>query len=88
MTEPSGGGRPAEPAGPDALAARLLAAHRVLTALQADPDQRRRLHLRFVAICASMRLPGANRARCVERLDRLIADAAAVPRGGDRPAPD
>ncbi len=78
MTEPAG-------PGPDALAARLLAAHRALAGLQADPDQRRRLHLRFLAICASMRLPGANRARGVERLDRLIADAASMPHGGDGP---
>jgi ribosomal protein S7 len=75
-----------EPAEPDALAARLLAAHRVLAALQADPDQRRRLHLRFLAICASMRLPRANRARVAERLDRLIADAASMRPSANGPA--
>jgi len=58
----------------DALAERLLAAHRAVAALT-DSDVRVRLHLRFMAICTSLKLPGANRTRGAVRLDRLIADA-------------
>jgi len=36
--------------GDDALAARLLAAQRVLCALNVDPEVRHRMHLRLVAI--------------------------------------
>jgi len=68
--------------GGDALAARLLAAQRVLCALNADPDVRTRLHLRFMAICTSLKMPAANRSRGAQRLDRLIADAERA-RGGD-----
>jgi hypothetical protein len=67
--------------GADALAARLLAAQRVLCALNADPDVRMRLHLRFMAICTSLKMPAANRSRGAQRLDRLIADAERAPRG-------
>jgi len=62
----------------DALAARLLAAQRLLGALETGKgagDIRLRLHLRFAAICTSLKLPSADRDRAAERLDRLIADA-------------
>lgn len=59
----------------DELAARLLAAHRQLAALTADPEARRRLQLRLIAICTALKLPGASKARSSRRLDRLIADA-------------
>ena len=62
-------------AGADPLAARLLAARRALTARDIDPDVRTRLHLRLMAICTSLKMPAANRARGGQRLDRLIADA-------------
>lgn len=68
--------------GDDALAARLLAAQRVLCALTADPDVRMRLHLRFMAICTSLKMPAANRIRGAQRLDQLMADAERA-RGGD-----
>ena len=68
--------------GDDALAARLLAAQRVLCALNVDPDVRMRLHLRFMAICTSLKMPAANRIRGAQRLDQLIADAERA-RGGD-----
>lgn len=66
----------------DALAAKLLAAQRVLCALNVDPDVRIRLHLRFMAICTSLKMPAANRLRGAERLDRLMADAERA-LGGD-----
>ena len=59
----------------DELAAKLLAAHRALATLGTESDARIRLHLRFMAICTSLKLPGANRARGAQRLDRLMADA-------------
>ncbi len=59
----------------EALAARLLAAQRVLCGLNVDPDVRMRLHLRFMAICTSLKMPAANRLRGAQRLDRLMADA-------------
>jgi hypothetical protein len=65
----------------DVLAARLLAAHRVLAALNADSDVQIRLHLRLMAICTSLKMPGASMAKGVERLDRLMADAHEA-RGG------
>ena len=65
----------------DALAARLLAVHRALAALGADSDARIRLHLRFMAICTSLKMPGANRVRGAQRLDRLMADADQARRG-------
>jgi hypothetical protein len=62
-------------AGCDALAARLLAAKRVLDGLAVDPEVRVRLHLRYMAICTSLKLPGADPERGAHRLDRLLADA-------------
>jgi len=67
--------RSAADAADDGLAARLLTAHRFLSTLDVDPDVRIGLHLRFMAICSSLKVPGANRARGAERLDRLVADA-------------
>jgi hypothetical protein len=68
--------------GDDALAARLLAAQRVLCALNVDPEVRTRLHLRFMAICTSLKMPAANRIRGAQRLEQLMADAERA-RGGD-----
>jgi hypothetical protein len=68
--------------GDDALAARLLAAQRVLCALNVDPDVRTKLHLRFMAICTSLKMPAANRIRGAQRLEQLMADAERA-RGGD-----
>src|SRR5579859_1554794 len=68
--------------GSDPLAARLLAAQRALRGLTADPDVVMRLHLRFMAICTSLKVPGANRLRGAQRLDRLIADAERARGGG------
>ncbi len=85
--EQSAGQPPAQPAaepGPgvhaagDTLAARLLAAQRLLCALDSGSDVRLRLQLRYAAICTSLKLPSADRARGEERLDRLIADAEAA----------
>ena len=59
----------------DPLAARLLAAQRLLCTPDIDPDVRLKLQLRFASICTSLKLPAADRARGAERLDRLIADA-------------
>ena len=63
-----------EPA-PDQLAAAMLAAHRTVQVVDADPEARIRLQVRFLAICASLKLPGASRGRGMARLARLIADA-------------
>jgi hypothetical protein len=59
----------------DALAARLLAAQRLLATLDAESEARARLNLRYAAICTSIKMPGANPARGLQRLDRLIAEA-------------
>jgi len=59
----------------DALAERLLAVQRVLTTLSADSEARIRLNLRFMAICTSLKTPGASRTRGLRRLDQLMADA-------------
>jgi hypothetical protein len=59
----------------DTLAARLLAAQRLLCSPDLDGDIRLRLQLRYAAICTSLKLPAADRVRGAERLDRLIADA-------------
>jgi hypothetical protein len=61
--------------GPDQLAEALRAAHRSLQVMEADPEARIRLQVRFLAICASLKLPGASRGRGLARLARLIADA-------------
>ena len=61
--------------GADPLAAKLLAAQQALCALSIDSDARIRLHLRLMAICTSLKLPGADEVRGAERLDRLMADA-------------
>ncbi len=71
----------AKEADADALAARLLAVQRVLSGLNVDPDVRMRLHLRFMAICTSLKMPTADRIRGSRRLDRLMADAERA-RGG------
>jgi hypothetical protein len=76
---PERGARPArervEPPSGDELAAKLLAVQRVLRGLNADPDVRMKLHLRFMAICTSLKLPTADRVKGAKRLDRLMADA-------------
>jgi hypothetical protein len=58
----------------DPLAARLLTVQYALSALH-DSEVRVRLHLRLMAICTSLKMPGANRGRGAQRLDRLMADA-------------
>jgi hypothetical protein len=72
----------AQAADGDPLAERILVAYRALAALNADPDVRQRLHLRLSAICTSLKMPGADRARSSRRLDRLMADAERA-RGGN-----
>jgi len=59
----------------DELAAKLLAVQRVLRRLNADPEVRMKLHLRFMAICTSLKMPTADRLKVAKRLDRLMADA-------------
>jgi hypothetical protein len=72
-----------EQAAADALAAKLLAVQRMLSEVDVDPDVRLRLHLRYMAICASLKLPAADRPRAALRLDQLTADAERVG-GGQR----
>jgi len=67
----------------DALAEKLLAVQRLLAALNADSEVRIRLNLRFMAICTSLKTPGASRARGLSRLDRLMADAELARGDGD-----
>ncbi len=66
----------------DTLAARLLAVQRLLRGLNVDQDMRIKLHLRFMAICTSLKMPEANLPNCAQRLDRLMADAERA-RGGE-----
>lgn len=75
MTDPELARERSAAQGADPLAAKLLAAQQALCALSIDSDARIRLHLRFMAICTSLKLPGADKARGAERLDRLMADA-------------
>jgi hypothetical protein len=81
---------PGAQAAGDALAARLLAAQRVLCALETGEDAedagnvRLKLQLRYAAICTSLKLPAADRVRAAERLDRLIADAELACGGASR----
>jgi hypothetical protein len=79
-SEPDSRGLDAQAAN-DPLAARLLAARRALNARDIDPEVRSKLHLRFRAICTSLKMPAANRRRLAQRLDRLIADAQIARRG-------
>jgi hypothetical protein len=77
----------AEAAG-DPLAGRLLAAQRAIAALQVNSDARMRLHSRLMAICAVLKVPGADRVRGARRLDRLIADADQARGGNTGPRDD
>jgi hypothetical protein len=76
--QPGPGLRAGALAAGEPLAATLLAAQRLLSRLDVDSEVRIRLHLRYMAICTSLKMPGANRARGSERLERLIADARAA----------
>jgi hypothetical protein len=78
VSEPEGHG---EDVSGDVLAEKLLAVQRLLATLNADSDARIRLNLRFMAICTSLKTPGASRARGLRRLDQLMADAE-LARGG------
>lgn len=60
----------------DALAARLRTAQQALVALDIDADTRKRLNVRFMSICTSLKVPGANIDRGMQRLDQLMTDAA------------
>jgi hypothetical protein len=80
-SEPAQPGPGRQAADGDALAARILAAHRVLTDLNADAEVRIRLHQRLTAICTSLKVPGANAGRISQRLDTLLADAGRAQRG-------
>ncbi|HYK32796.1 MAG TPA: hypothetical protein VEV63_12575 [Streptosporangiaceae bacterium] len=80
MSEPE----PRDDVSGDVLAEKLLAVQRHLAALNAESEVRIRLNLRFMAICASLKTPGASRIRGLRRLDRLMADAElARPDAGD-----
>jgi len=74
-----------EPEPRDVLAEKLLAVQRLLAALNADSEVRIQLNLRFMAICTSLKMPGASTARGLRRLDRLRADAELAQRaaGGE-----
>jgi hypothetical protein len=60
---------------PGDLAVRLLVAQRALARLDVPPEVRIKFNLRFMAICTSLKLPGASPASCARRLDRLMAEA-------------
>jgi hypothetical protein len=62
----------------DPLATALLVARRLLSRLDVESDVRLRLHLRYMSICTSLKMPAANRARGAERLGRLIAEIKAA----------
>jgi len=59
----------------DVLADKLLAVQRLLAKLNADSEVQIRLNLRFRAICPTLKMPCANTARGINRLDKLMADA-------------
>jgi len=71
----------AQSASEDVLAEKLRAVQRVLANLNADSELQIRLNLRFMAICTSLKMPGANAVRGIRRLDRLMADAEQAKRG-------
>jgi hypothetical protein len=73
--DPAGDRREPEADTDAMMAARLRDVHRMLAEIDIDPDARIRLHLRFMAICASLKIPGASVDRCARRLDRLVGDA-------------
>ena len=79
-------GRVGDVSGPDSgdnvLAEKLLAVQRVLASLAVDSDARIRLNLRFMAICASLKMPGTDVGRILRRLDRLMTDAQLAAGGG------
>jgi hypothetical protein len=77
VTEPE----PHDDVSGDVLAEKLLAVQRSLAALNADSEVRIRLNFRFMAICTSLKMPGASRVRGLRRLDELMADAELA--GGD-----
>jgi hypothetical protein len=60
--------------GADEMAARLLAAQRLLGSCGLAGDDRARLQRRLVAIGDALKVPGADAARGAWRLDRLLAD--------------
>jgi len=66
----------------DALAAKLLAVQRLIRALDVEPDVRFKLHLRYMAICTSLKLASANPTLGALRLDQLMADAERAGDGG------
>jgi len=70
---------PGTAAAADALAGRLLATRRVISSLNVESEVRMRLHLRLIAICAALKVPGAIEAHGARRLDRLMADAERAP---------
>ena len=71
--------------GADEMAARLLMAQRLLGSCGLADDDRVRLQRRLVAIGDALKVPGADAARGVWRLDRLLADIAqAAPGSPDR----
>ena len=78
----SGPGADDEDVSGDVLAEKLLAVQRLLAALNADSEVRIRLNLRYMAICTSLKTPGANRIRGLRRLDKLMADAE-LAQGGE-----
>ncbi len=68
-------GQPADVISGDELAARLLAVQQAIAMLDADSGVRKRLNLRFMSICTSLKLPGASADRGLRRLDQLMTDA-------------
>ncbi|GEM_PF-4653303 len=92
QSEPRCVGEDQAPGPPDPLAERLRALHRAIVALGPGSAAHAALHLRFVAICTALKMPGAPRARCARRLDELMADVAraarAQPAAGPLPPDD
>jgi hypothetical protein len=72
--EAGGAGESADVAS-DVLAARLRTVQRELAGLEVDHETRNRLNARFAVICTSLKVPGADRVRGLQRLDELMADA-------------
>jgi hypothetical protein len=61
------------PPGGDALARELHTARARLAAADLAPQERARLQRKFIAVCDAAKVPGADSAACLKRLESFLA---------------